>query len=344
MVSKEMTTALAAAKAALKDNPDVVSVGLGYRYKDGRRTDQVCIVVGVRRKLPQAQVADGRAVPASISGVPIDVIQYGAVKAYALVSRQRPCPPGYSIGHPLVTAGTLGAWVRRGSGSERYILSNNHVVAASNDGTAGDPIRQPGVADGGTAADRLATLTDYVRISFDGADSSTKKSAAAWAWRAWMWPANAVARLLGCPFRLTVSPRQVSQPYPNLVDAAVAQVLQEEWVAEEVPQVGRLAGIRDLQLGDKVQKTGRTTEHTRGEVETVGAQISVDYGTGKGTATFDDQVIVRGEAGEFSQPGDSGSAVLSDDAYLGGLLFAGGEGITVVNRIAHVVSLLGVRL
>ncbi len=113
---------------------------------------------------------------------------------------------------------------------------------------------------------------------------------------------------------------------------------------EEVPQVGRLAGIRDLQLGDKVQKTGRTTEHTRGDVETIGAQISVDYGTGKGTATFDDQVIVRGESGEFSQPGDSGSAVLSDDAYLGGLLFAGGEGITVVNRIGHVVSLLGVRL
>jgi hypothetical protein len=344
MVSKETAAALAAAKAALKDNPDVVSVGLGYKYKDGRRTDQICIVVGVRKKRPSAEVVAGRTVPASIGGVPVDVIQYGEVKAHALVARRRPCPPGYSVGHPSITAGTLGAWVRRGSGNERYILSNNHVIAASNDGVAGDPIRQPGVADGGTAADRLATLTDYVRIGFDGADSGAKKSVAAWAWRVWMWPANVVARLLGCPFRLVVSPRQVNQPYPNLVDAAVAQVVMEEWVDEEVPQVGPLAGIRDLQLGDRVQKTGRTTEHTRGEVETVGAQIQVDYGAGKGTATFDDQIIVRADSGEFSQPGDSGSAVLSDDAYLGGLLFAGGEGITVVNRIGHVVSLLGVRL
>ena len=138
-------------------------------------------------------------------------------------------------------------------------------------------------------------------------------------------------------------PQLVDQPYPNLVDAAVARVMLEESVDLVVPNVGEIAGIRDLQLGDRVQKTGRTTEHTQGMVETVNAEVRVDYGP-SGTATFTDQLIVRANAGEFSAPGDSGSGVLTADAFLGGLLFAGGEGITIVNRIANVVSLLGLRI
>lgn len=346
MVAQEHKQALAQARDALRGNPDVVSVGIGYKYRNGQRTDEVCIVVGVRKKLPSAQVAAGRLVPASFAGVPTDVIQYGEVKPHALTSRQRPCPPGFSVGHPQVTAGTLGAWVRRGQGAEHYILSNNHVLANSNGATPGDFIRQPGVADGGTDNDRMARLTEFVRIRFDGETNGGggKKTVASYAWRAWQAPANFVARLLNCPFRLVVMPQLVDQPYPNLVDAAVAQVMLEEWVNPAVPQVGEIAGIRDLQLGDRVQKTGRTTEHTQGMVETVNAEVRVDYGPGNGPATFTDQLIVRADTGEFSAPGDSGSAVLSADAFLGGLLFAGGERITIVNRIANVVSLLGVRM
>ena len=343
--TKEMKRARDEADQALRPNPDVVSVGIGFRHKEGRRTDEVVIVVGVRKKLPPDAVAPGRMVPRAFEGVPTDVVEYGVIKAQALTSRRRPCPPGYSVGHPNVTAGTLGAWVRRGAGEQRLILSNNHVIANSNEAVLGDFIRQPGTADGGTDSDRFARLTEYVRIRFDGGDGGNgKKSSAAVAWRVWQAPANAVARLLGCPFRLVVTPRQVDQPYPNLVDAAVAQVIIEEWVDPEVPQVGEIQGVRDLALGDRVQKTGRTTEHTRGMVETVEATVQVDYGVGRGTATFGDQLVIRADAGEFSGPGDSGSAVLGEDASLGGLLFAGGEGITIVNRISHVVSLLGVRL
>lgn len=344
MTSRELRAAVEQAKQSLKGHPDVVSVGIGFKYRGGSRTDQVCIVVGVRRKLPASAVASGRLIPAAIAEQSTDVVQYGEIKAQELTQKRRPCPPGYSIGHGLVTAGTLGAWVRRGQGSERHALSNNHVLAASNQASPGDFIRQPGRADGGTDADRFARLTDYVQIRFDAGDGNGKKPAAAFAWRAWKAPANMVAQLLGCPYRLEVRLQRVEQPYPNLVDAAVAQVVLEEWVEVEVPSMGEPAGIRDLQLGDRVQKTGRTTEHTRGVVETVGAQVQVDYGTGSGIATFDDQLIVRADNGDFSQPGDSGSAVFGEDALLGGLLFAGGDQITVVNRISHVVSLLGVRL
>lgn len=64
-------------------------------------------------------------------------------------SRQRPLLLGSSIGHVDVTAGTLGAvaWHRRTD--QAVVLSNNHVLANEDRGGAGDPILQPGAADGG---------------------------------------------------------------------------------------------------------------------------------------------------------------------------------------------------
>ena len=44
----------------------------------------------------------------------------------------------------------------------------------------------------------------------------------------------------------------------------------------------------------------------------------------------------------MSQGGDSGSAVLSNDNQLTGLLFAGNDTTTVINRIENVFSALGV--
>jgi hypothetical protein len=252
------------------------------------------------------------------------------------------------VGHAQVTAGTLGAWVHRGPGDERYLLSNNHVIANSNDAVLGDFIRQPGRADGGSDEDRFARLTDYVRIKFDGDNGNGnggKKSSAALGWKLWKWPANAVASLLGCPYRLVVArPSVVEQPEPNLVDAAVARVLLEDWVDLEIPSIGEIQGFRDLELGDRVTKTGRTTETTTGIVDTIGAVSQVDYGAGKGIATFDDQFVIRADAGDFSRGGDSGSAIVDEDGFVGALLFAGGDGITLANRISHVVSLLGIRL
>src|SRR5439155_18744113 len=86
----------------------------------------------------------------------------GEIFAQMYTARRRPCPGGYSIGHPRVTAGTLGGVVRRGK-TWGYVLSNNHVLAATNSGTAGDPIYQPGVADGGGTADTIAYLEQWVR-------------------------------------------------------------------------------------------------------------------------------------------------------------------------------------
>jgi len=325
-------------EAQLRKYPGVVSVAVGYRYKSGKRTGEVCIVVGVERKKPLSRLLRKDTLPTEIEGVRVDVVQYGRIKALGLTARVRPCPGGYSCGHPQITAGTLGCWVKRGAGSESYVLSNNHVLANSNAAALGDPELQPGAYDGGQVGrDAIAKLAEFARINFAGQDGNGGCSVA----KAFVSVLNAAAKLLGRSTRLAV--RQIDQPTPNLVDAAVARADSEELVDARVEYIGPVVGIRDLKLGDRVTKVGRTTGLTTGSVTAVDGSVSVSYGDAK-TAEFAEQVFISADEGEFSAGGDSGSVILTEDNYLGGLLFAGGEGVTVANRIANVVSLLGIRL
>lgn len=256
-----MDTRYIADELMAQDN--VVSVGYGYKYVKGKRTMRAGIIVGVKKKKSMDSLRKSEIVPLDYGGVPTDVIQYGELVALGLTNRKRPCPPGYSVGHPNITAGTLGVWVHRNDSDDWHILSNNHVLAASNDAVIGDATLQPGPADRGQPIDRLADLSEYVVINFAGAGGKKKKSALAW--KLWKGPANLVARLIGCPYRLVVTrPSQVSQPDPNLVDAALARVRKAEWVETPIPFIGKLTGIRDLRLGDEVQKVGRSTIYTQG--------------------------------------------------------------------------------
>ena len=89
----------------------------------------------------------------------------------------RPVPIGVSIGHPDVTAGTLGCRVSRGC--HQYVLSNAHVIANVNAGVAGDSILQPGPSDGGVhPTDEIATLVESVPIIIGTDDVENKVDAA----------------------------------------------------------------------------------------------------------------------------------------------------------------------
>lgn len=356
--------------------PGCLSVGIGFKYKGGKRTDEIAVIIGVAKKLSRDELESRglEAVPASVDGVSTDVIEDGEYRALvapdiappsdagvqSLTERRRPTPGGFSCGHPRITAGTLGAWMKRGSEPSKVILSNNHVLANSNDASPDDFIWQPGPADGGGDSDAIARLEEFVRIRFgDGSDDNGAKKNSAIAqlwWGLWTTLANVPASLLGCPYRaVVVDPRKrpaiaegivsqsLDQPFPNLVDAALARQSGGNVADESIFRIGRPSGFRDLQLGDLVEKSGRTTGHTVGIVERVESTASVSYGS-EGIAEFEDQFIIREvDGGEFSSGGDSGS-VLIVDGMIGGLLFAGGGGITIANRISHVVSLLGIRV
>lgn len=316
----------------------------GFKYRQGRITDIPCVVFVVPHKVDSALLPAEWRVPSDLEGVPTDVIE-AEYSASAMTARRRPCEAGWSLGHVRVTAGTFGLPVRRGNDPRWLILSNNHVIANSNDATQGDAIVQPGTADGGRdPGDRFATLLEHVTINFPSGGGGKKRRGLARAWWAGVRAlGNGGARLVGCPYRVHVSPSAVEQPQENLVDAAIALPIGQDVIDPVVFGQGPVAGVRDLQLGDSVVKVGRTTETTRGMVVGVAGSVQVSYGTGR-TARFVDQVLIASPDGsDFSQGGDSGSAILTLDRHVGGLLFAGGGGQTIANKFSHVMALLGVR-
>ncbi len=91
------------------------------------------------------------------------ILPQSTLSVAPLQQRTRPLVPGLSVAHPEVSAGTLGGFVRLGG--RLAVLSNNHVLAASDAGAVGDAVLQPGPADGGTPADRVATLAAFERFT-----------------------------------------------------------------------------------------------------------------------------------------------------------------------------------
>ena len=130
-----------------------VAVGLSSTRRGAR------VAVRLQRDGDRALLPDlGRAATAEV-----DVRVIGPVRSLTapaeLQRRTRPLRPGLSVAHAGVGAGTLGGFVRTASGLA--ILSNNHVLATSNSASVGDAVLQPGPADGGLPADRVATLCGF---------------------------------------------------------------------------------------------------------------------------------------------------------------------------------------
>lgn len=309
---------------------NVVGVGLGYKFSQGVSTGELSLVVSVTHKVHPSALAQQDLVPRALDGIKTDVVETGLFHAFQSEPRDRwrpTVPPGASIGHYRVTAGTFGCLVRREDSV--FILSNNHVLADVNQGRAGDSILQPGPADGGTADDRIAVLADYVPLDFGTAEPEC--SIADWSARL----LNYVAGAFGSRHKL----RAVKQtPGVNRVDAALAEPVSPDVVTREILHIGAPTGTATGALGEAVQKTGRTSGYTRGTITQIDATVRIDY---EGpSALFTGQLV----ASPMSQRGDSGSAVLDTAGRVVGLLFAGSEAATIVNPIDEVLSALNVEL
>lgn len=218
----------------------------------------------------------------------------------------RPVPIGVSAGHGDVTAGTIGARVT--DGDRTFALSNNHVFAANNGGSTGDNLMQPGIVDGGRDPDdAIGTLFDYEPLQF--------------------------CKAMLCSM--------------NRIDAAIALTSPED-VGSETPEGGYgspRATTIEAKLGMSVQKYGRTTGYTVGQVTGLNATIDVAYVSG--TARFEDQIVITGRG--FSAGGDSGSLIVSKGLLLAdrrpvGLLFAGTTTTTLANPIDFVLDRFDIRI
>ena len=247
----------------------------------------------------------------------------------------RPVPIGVSVGHPAITAGTIGARVT--DGVQVFALSNNHVLANSNLADPGDAALQPGPYDGGSPGlgDAIGTLDDFEPIAF--------------------------CQVIIFPFYFC--------PVANAFDAAIALTTPADLgfatpggefgsapgygvpSPQLHPAYGDPAVLGDETLAELlesgVRKYGRTTGETSGAIGTIGVTVDVCYDPLCDlVARFEDQLMVPHAGGAFSAGGDSGSLVVSDDALHRpvGLLFAGSETDTIVSRIDRVLVRFGVRI
>jgi hypothetical protein len=271
-------------------------------------------------------------VPREVGGVRTDVMQVGIIRALAgRAERWRPAPPGVSIGHFQITAGTLGAVVRDRDTGQPLILSNNHVLANGNEAKLGDPILQPGTVDGGMIEeDTLAHLERFHPIKF-GVEPASCDLADLYA-----RTSNALAHLVGSRHRV-----QILKTDPlavNLVDAALALPIEPGAISNTILEIGEILGVTAAGLGMLVRKSGRTTGISTGEVLVLDTTIQVSYGAGR-SATFEEQIITS----PMSQGGDSGALLVgADNLFAVGLLFAGSSETTVYNPIQAVLDCLNV--
>jgi len=315
---------------------NVVGVMTSYKIKNEEKIDKLSIVCLVERKFPENELKKKDIMPKRIMGVPTDVIEVGEVRALQIdkKSKLRPCPMGTSGGHYKITAGTNGELLKDRKTGKKYIGTNNHVGANSNDAGIGDAYLQPGPYDGGKVPDDIiGKLLRFIPIKFIGDISLCP------AGKAWSWLYNATARIFGVRTRLK---SVVEYPEPNLVDAAIIEVINDADISAEIVDIGVPKGVKRAQIDMLVQKSGRTTCHTaNGPITGVDATINVSYGIGK-TATFRDQIVISKPG--FSAGGDSGSLVLDMDGYGVGKLFAGSDTHTIANHLQTYLDLLDAEL
>jgi hypothetical protein len=302
--SPDAVSASAADVQSAGGGGNVVGIGIGEKVVDGEPTGRLAIKVFVKQKLDDSAVDSQAMVPATVGDIETDVEETGEIEAFMFNTRQRPAPCGVSIGNCNVNlAGTLGCLVRRGS--RTYLLSNNHVMAAVNQGPVGVGIPQPGLFDSGTCpGDVIAELTRWIAVSFTGPN------------------------LVDCAIA------RVSDL--SLVNACI---LRDDGSLATI-----VLPIVAPALNLAVQKSGRTTQNTQGAIDAVNITINVGYGPGQ-LAQFRHQFRVRGNPAPFSDHGDSGSLVTTVAGNQPvGLLFAGNAAtnVTFVNPINTVLNAFGV--
>lgn len=289
---------------------EILSSGL----EPGRQALNLYVVERTSAEEVRSVVAEAMGVSAAADeDVPVNVIVTGLIDAQPHRFRIRPAPGGVSVAHFRVTAGTIGCLsIGRSAprNSRLMILSNNHVLANSNNAAFGDCICQPGPLDGGRCpADQIAILERFVPINFSGGVNFVDCATG------WCWPDRVRKELI-----------YLSGGQPQFFRIGNAPV---------APQLNMAVG-----------KSGRTTQLTRGTIIDISATISVNYGGGR-VALFRDQISIRGAGGTlFSAGGDSGSSIWTWDNSRRpvGLLFAGGGGITFANKMSRVVAALDINL
>ena len=208
-----------------------------------------------------------------------------------------------------IIVGSIGCFVKKGT--KTFILSNNHVVAGENRGKKNDRILQEGAVQF-NIAQNVASLGTFVPIQFSPAGASVLKG-------------NVVF---------------------NDIDAGLAQLVsgtkaKNQYLSGRKEKPPSSIGV--AKRDELVSKVGRTTGPTHGKITSIATIVGpVEY-DGK-PAWFRNSIEIEGIGMQFSDHGDSGSAIVNEQGELVALLYAGNGTQTYACPIDAVLGALGVTL
>lgn len=299
-------------------------------YEVGLDPDgQPCVNVLVQAKLPGAAVHAEALAPRAIDGVPVRVVATGLIRARKLKQAPAKLFPRVKVkteaasgvfiarARPARGGDSIGHYqITAGTIGALVALNDRRLAVLSNNHVLGNS--------------NLGKPNDAI-LQPGAIDDGTA--------------ADVVAHLIG------FAPLQWGGA-PNSVDCALGWTRWDRIGPTHHSFTIDPKPIEEsaVYLGYPVMKDGRTTGHTSGIVVGLDADIVVSYAPEGGNATFHGQFRIQGQGGTtFSQPGDSGSLIVSQTgANPTALLFAGGEDpdgtdSTFACPIAAVMSALNIK-
>jgi Peptidase family S64 len=235
--------------------------------------------------------------------IPVDVQKVGKGRAEALVSATRPAQPGFSVGNRVGGSGTIGCVVQDRATSNQFGLTCAHVLAPVPTASMGDRVLVP---------------------SLDEARASHVLGRA---------PMGSLEQFLPPVFSdsavaANVDVATFSPTNPATLDPTIAIVGK------------RPSGIAStVTVGTPVRKVGASSELTTGEVKFIHMIFWLAYPTPTGeevTAGFEDLIGIS----HFSNFGDSGSLVITEDGKAVGIVLGSSPEFTACLPIERALDAL----
>lgn len=286
---------------AILQKKNVIGVGVGRKNGDGEKS----IVVLVEKKEELSALSADELVPSEIDGVKTDVFEIGELKPLSKTKirdhkkKHRPVHGGISAIWREGSACTLGAVVWKDG--KLMGLMNTHCGNPHWDGAeVGDKIIQPSGNDFG----KRNSNRDVIGVSTP-------------LYQHLILDGKTDNKFDSCLIELDVEAKDLYQ--------------------EGFGEIKALP--KEVRVGDRVIKSGRTTGLTESVVIVTDATVRVNYGEGIGV--FRGQVIAENNNKHFLDGGDSSSLVVNENGHPVGQAFAGSSKTAIFTPIKPIIDHFG---
>jgi len=288
-----------------KQYENVVSVDIDERRKNGVPTGEEALSFGVKEKLPEEEVVDrfseDELIPSEIDGIQTDVVEEGEPTAPPNVDNEQIPEKGRSRKkkwRPIRPGISIGH-IDITAGTENGVLEDESEFVYSNNH----------VLANSNQAEKGDTITQPG--PHDVPDDEDPKN-------------YKCGELAG---------------YIKVEDGCTVDLAWMEPTVDyniKTLGLGKPTGTKGAERGDRIVKSGRTSDITHGRVRKPHAAVKVRYPDPVGVITLKNQIVTT----KMLSPGDSGSEARLDPEgkLVTALGFAGSSRVSVLNRIEEVMK------